>query len=292
MHEVFLSYAREDRERAESFAAALAKCGVSVWWDRKILPGKSFDAVIEGTLRQVQAAIVLWSRDSVQSRWVKEEASRALQREILIPVLIDDVELPLGFSMVQTADLRGWSGALDHPELADLLASLSELLGRPLAPLAPEEGPARPPVAQPVPAASPVAPPPQPAPPARAKGESTQEKAKPRDETRPAQWHAKLVDRGLNRIVVKVRLTHDTHQVELVHHIARPVNAESLLVDGAVVAQGGTAISWRKDFDFTLQDGPAAVPAKVEIQPNIWLGTLAKFRLTVGGRVLFKDGDW
>lgn len=283
MHEVFLSYAREDRERAGVFVAALAKCGVSVWWDRKILPGKSYDSAIEGPLKQAQAAVVLWSRDSVQSRWVKEEASRALEREILIPVLIDDVELPLGFSMLQTANLQGWSGALDHPELAGLLESLAELLGRPIAPLGPEERPA-----QPVPAA----PPPQPAPPARAKGESTQEKAKPRDEARPAQWHAKLVDRGLNRIVVEVRLTHDTHQVELVHHFSRPINAESLLVDGAVVAQGGTAVSWRKDFDFTLQDGPASVPAKVEIQPNIWLGTLAKFRLTIAGRVLYQDGDW
>jgi len=273
MHEVFLSYAREDRERAEVFATALAKCGVSVWWDRKILPGKSFDAVIEATLKQVQAAIVLWSRDSVQSRWVKEEASRALQREILIPVLVDDVELPLGFSMVQTADLRGWSGALDDPELAGLLESLAELLDRPIAPAAPEEEPAQPAV---------------PATPRLAVATAAKPGAKPKH----LQWHAELVDRGPNRYVMKVLLNDETYRVELVHHVSKPINAESVLVNGTVVAQGGTAVSWCRSFDFTLRDGPDFVAAKIELEPNIWLGTIKKIRLTVGDRVLLKDGDW
>src|SRR5262249_27012474 len=161
-----------------------------------------------------------------------------------------------------------WSGALDHPELAGVLESLSDLLGRAI--LAPTSG-ERP--AEPVPAAQP----PRPAPPPRpAKDGSPQEKA------RPPQWHAKLVDRGLNRDVVRVKLPHDIHQVEFVHHMSKPVNAESVLVNGVVVAQGGTAVSWCRTFDFTLRDGPDSVDAKIELEPNIWLGTLKKFRLTVG----------
>ena len=282
MYDVFLSYAREDRERAKAFAAALETCGVSVWWDSKIRPGKSWDTAIEETLGQVRAAIVLWSRNSVKARWVKEEAERALQREILIPVQIDDVELPLGFSRLQTADLQDWSGTLDHPELAGVLESLSDLLSRPVLAPTSEERPAQPAVAAP----------PPPAAPAKPKASPAQDEARPRDKPRPPQWHAQLVDRGLNRYVVRIELTHDVHQVELVHHVTKPVNAESVLVDGVVVAQGGTAVSWCKSFDFVLKDGPDSLAAKVDLEPNIWLGTLKKFRLTVAGRVLYQDGDW
>jgi hypothetical protein len=39
--DVFVSYAREDRDRAHKLANALAAFGWSVWWDRKIITGES-----------------------------------------------------------------------------------------------------------------------------------------------------------------------------------------------------------------------------------------------------------
>ena len=47
MADIFLSYAREDRQKAESIARVLRDAGWSVWWDRSILPGSSFEQVIE-----------------------------------------------------------------------------------------------------------------------------------------------------------------------------------------------------------------------------------------------------
>lgn len=55
MSDVFLSYAAEDRERVERLAWALAELGWSVWWDRDIPAGKTFDAVIEEALTRRSA---------------------------------------------------------------------------------------------------------------------------------------------------------------------------------------------------------------------------------------------
>jgi hypothetical protein len=46
MPDVFISYASADRDRARLIAEVLATKGWSVWWDREIPPGKSFDEVI------------------------------------------------------------------------------------------------------------------------------------------------------------------------------------------------------------------------------------------------------
>ena len=67
MTDVFLSYAREDRERASVLAAALEGQGWSVWWDRKIVAGETFDETIEDQLSTAKSVVVLWSEHSVGS---------------------------------------------------------------------------------------------------------------------------------------------------------------------------------------------------------------------------------
>ena len=95
--EIFLSYSSSDRKKAQLFAEALKAQGYSVWWDRKFPPGHKFDTFIQEKLNQAKCVIVLWSKDSVDSDWVKEEASDGEKRDILIPVLINDILPPLGF---------------------------------------------------------------------------------------------------------------------------------------------------------------------------------------------------
>ena len=67
----------EDRERALTLANALVGCGWSVWWDRKIIAGQTFDQVIERELETARSVVVLWSKDSISSEWVKNEAAVA-----------------------------------------------------------------------------------------------------------------------------------------------------------------------------------------------------------------------
>src|SRR5262245_57097082 len=125
MSDIFISYAREDRDKAEQLAQVLTQQGWSVWWDRHIPAGRSFDDVIEQALSSAKCILVLWSKNSVASRWVKGEAAEGAQREILVPVLIEQVKQPLEFNRIQAADLTAWNGRAEHPALKELLNSVA-----------------------------------------------------------------------------------------------------------------------------------------------------------------------
>src|SRR6266498_4065508 len=130
MAEIFISYASGNRERARALAQALGARGWSVWWDREIPLGKSFDDVIEKALTEAKCVIVLWSAVSIASEWVRNEASEAKRRGILIPVFIERVDAPLAFRLLNGADLRHWRGDAGDAEFVSLVESVTELLGQ------------------------------------------------------------------------------------------------------------------------------------------------------------------
>ncbi|MGE5064099.1 MAG: toll/interleukin-1 receptor domain-containing protein, partial [Myxococcales bacterium] len=51
MASVFLSYDRDDGERARHFARALEKAGHEVWWDLHVRGGAQFSKAIEEALK-------------------------------------------------------------------------------------------------------------------------------------------------------------------------------------------------------------------------------------------------
>jgi formylglycine-generating enzyme required for sulfatase activity len=126
--DIFLSYASPDRPRVKPLVDALQHQGWSVWWDRTILPGKIWDEVIEAALDDAQCVIVLWSRASIQSPWVRTEASEGKRRRILVPALIDDVNIPLEFRKIQAANLVDWSGVLPNAGFDGLARAVTEIL--------------------------------------------------------------------------------------------------------------------------------------------------------------------
>ena len=119
--DVFLSYARENRPLAELLADSLCAHGLTVWWDSDLSAGVEFSAVIEAKLQGAAVVIVLWSVDSVRSVFVRDECSRALRFNKLLPVRIEDVELPLGFGQLHTLDLLAWDGDPDDAAFQKLL---------------------------------------------------------------------------------------------------------------------------------------------------------------------------
>jgi TIR domain len=114
MADVFISYASEDRDRVRPLAHALGTQGWSVWWDRHIVAGQTFDEVIERELTSARSVVTLWSASSIASEWVRNEAAVAAERGVLVPALIDRVALPLEFRRKQTVDLVGWDGSTSH----------------------------------------------------------------------------------------------------------------------------------------------------------------------------------
>ena len=74
MTDVFISYAREDGARARMLAEALEARGLSVWWDRTIEPGRTYADVIEDQLNRAKSVVVLWSKHSVVTEWVKKRS--------------------------------------------------------------------------------------------------------------------------------------------------------------------------------------------------------------------------
>jgi hypothetical protein len=137
VNDIFLSYANADREVAHEVADALEALGWSVWWDREIPYGKPFDQVIEEELNAARCVIVLWTAESVASRWVKTEAAAAADRDRLIPVLLERVPIPFEFRRIQTAELYDWSGDRAHPDFIRLVESVKSMLGAPATPQPP-----------------------------------------------------------------------------------------------------------------------------------------------------------
>jgi hypothetical protein len=125
---IFLSYATADRSVAGTLATALSHEGFNVWWDRTIPPGKSFDEVIEHALDSARCVIVLWTNSSASSNWVRAEAAEGLRRGILVPVMMEDVRIPLEFRRIQAANLTDWQQSPDHPGFRSLLNSLASVV--------------------------------------------------------------------------------------------------------------------------------------------------------------------
>lgn len=106
MADVFLSYARSDRADAECVQERLESCGWSVWLDAQLVAGHRYQHQIECELKAAKCVVVLWSRQSLRSDWVLDEASYARREQKLVPALIEDVEPPPGFRQIHSVRLR------------------------------------------------------------------------------------------------------------------------------------------------------------------------------------------
>ena len=112
--DIFLSYAREDRGVAASIAEQLEARGRTVWWDWNLIGGQDFRAEIRRNLEQARHVVVLWSRDSVGSHFVIDEARVAKEAGKLIPVSLGPVEPPLGFGSFHAIAWRGRQEDVDR----------------------------------------------------------------------------------------------------------------------------------------------------------------------------------
>ncbi|WP_444921754.1 toll/interleukin-1 receptor domain-containing protein [Microbulbifer sp. CnH-101-G] len=110
---IFISYSHADKDRVDSLATAMVNRNAQVWLDRwELNVGDSLIERIQDALTEADALLVVLSKASVQSQWCKKELNSGLFRElgekrvVVLPVLLEDCEIPLFLREKMYADLR------------------------------------------------------------------------------------------------------------------------------------------------------------------------------------------
>ena len=85
------------------------------------------NALIEKALKESKCVVVMWSKLSVESQYVKHEANYALRRNKLVPVMIEEVELPFRFEDLHTLALLEWDGSKDYSEFRRLVEDIAAI---------------------------------------------------------------------------------------------------------------------------------------------------------------------
>ena len=129
MAEVFISYAREDCDPVERLVGALAAAGVDCWWDRQLCAGIRFAEDIEANLRAAKAVVVIWTRHSVASNWVVDEACVGRDTGRLVPITFDRTPPPLGFRQYHVIDFSPWLDGDSRP-VGQLMAAIEQIKAR------------------------------------------------------------------------------------------------------------------------------------------------------------------
>ena len=127
---LFLSYAHGDQAQAQRLAAALERSGYAVWWDALIEGGTRYAKSIDDALAAADAVLVLWSKQSVDSDWVKDEAAQGRDRHRLVPLSLDGTPPPLGFRQIQMIDLSGWRGRADSAQFEAIRRAVAAAAGQ------------------------------------------------------------------------------------------------------------------------------------------------------------------
>ncbi len=124
MSHVLVSYKREDELRVSRLIRALQQHGLIIWWDQGLPGAEEWRSNIENALEKAGCVIVVWTEGSVgpDGGFVRDEASRAKARGVLVPVRLDKVDPPLGFGELQALDLSHWKSNPNDPFLLDLVA--------------------------------------------------------------------------------------------------------------------------------------------------------------------------
>jgi adenylate cyclase len=123
---VILSYAREDAPAAKQLAECIGRAGHQVWWDHQIEGGSRFSTEIDRELKNCDAVVVIWTRASIESPWVQDEAAEGRDAGRLVPVILGTDKPPLGFRQFQSIDFGNWDGESDPPALDALIRAIAQ----------------------------------------------------------------------------------------------------------------------------------------------------------------------
>jgi hypothetical protein len=116
---VFISYSRANRDFAEKLVESLRSKGLEVWFDKQIRTGKKWDEVLEQQIREADNLVIVLSKHSVQSDYVKNEMFYAQQNNTTVNLIyIEDCVLPLAMARMHYIDFSS-----NYDEAVDRLVS-------------------------------------------------------------------------------------------------------------------------------------------------------------------------
>ena len=130
VHQVFISYSHRDSNFVNELASFLISCDLNVWKDTKdIAIGGNIPKTIYEGIKTSSHFCCIISRSSVSSAWVEEELSYAKVRQLgdrkleLVPLLIDDIEIPDFLKVYRCANLQNRTLSLENPEFLAVLTA-------------------------------------------------------------------------------------------------------------------------------------------------------------------------
>ena len=152
MKRLFISYARDDTPMVEPLVKCLREHGFKVTWDNDLPYGKRYREVLRAQIEAADRVIVAWTRGSVDSLWVQQEADLAFKQQKLLPLRFETVEPPMPFGAIQSGDFAEWDRTADAECFVRLISELDaprpslspNQLGGSTRPVVIRPGPARP----------------------------------------------------------------------------------------------------------------------------------------------------
>jgi hypothetical protein len=101
-YKIFISYSRKDRRAARQLVRLIHRSPHEVWIDESgIDPGEGFPEKIIQTINNSDYFILLWSRNSKESRWVEREWNHAYKEsKKILPLLLDKTPLPMALESI------------------------------------------------------------------------------------------------------------------------------------------------------------------------------------------------
>lgn len=124
---IFISYKREESSFALALRQALRAENIKIWWDNDLQTGQKWSEELDKALLEADTIVVIWSKLSVNSDWVRHEASIGKIRSVLTHVKIDEVEIPGPFNSIQAVDLSKWDQNEKHAEFQKLITSIKRI---------------------------------------------------------------------------------------------------------------------------------------------------------------------
>ena len=130
--DVFISYKSEEEPVARHIREVLEANGISCWMAPDSIPvGSNYMKQIPEAIENCRAMIVVISKKSQQSVWVKNEFSEAISKnKLIIPYVIQDCELEdeFAFSMSTMQQVFAWKD--EEHALKKIVHDIREALGK------------------------------------------------------------------------------------------------------------------------------------------------------------------